>query len=60
MNELITDLVDGTMELVLAHHGISSSSSSSAPLPPVPPPPGYVLIYDDSTGYEFTRTNQMK
>lgn len=47
MNELITELIDGTMELVLAHHNISNISSPQLP-------PNYVLIYDESTGYEFT------
>jgi hypothetical protein len=52
MNELITELIDGTMELVLSHH---TSSSTETQLPN-----NFFLIFNSATGFEFSKENQKK
>lgn len=57
MNDLITELIDGTIELVLHHHDVTS------PLPTNTEfriPDKFVLIYDESSSYEFTRESKRK
>lgn len=59
MNELITELIDGTMELVLSNHQISSPSSSSkvssTSTSTSAIPENFYLIYDEENHYEFTK-----
>lgn len=57
MNELITELIDGTMELVLHHHNISSPLSTTSEFQI---PEKFILIYDESNGYEFMKENSTR
>jgi hypothetical protein len=60
MNELITELIDGTMELVLSHHTIPSSTSSNSTITNNQLPNNFFLIYNDAIGFEFAKENQKK
>ena len=53
MKPLITSIIDGTMELVLAAHQKASVDADSAILPESLPE-GFDLVYDEATAYEFS------